>query len=197
MFLLFAVPFRLGINIWNLFKSGCISWEDHFVGHYQGMYRGIRSENKKWTTCYLRWFEVSSPPVGVYSVLSNVGTLPGTVCEPWLDNLPSLYVQGFVNTCKTDVFYVGDTNSVHDIQYNHILTIYMWLRDEFPKFVKSSKNHLLLCIFPSRAGYPLLECASNDTSELPEADPLAPEMTTRVRPTTTRQTESDIRRRWG
>lgn len=51
------------------------------------------------------------------------------------------------------------------------------------------KNHHLLCIFPSRAGYPLLECASNGTSELPEADPLAPEMTTRVRPTTTRQTD--------
>lgn len=47
-------------------------------------------------------------------MLSDVGTLPGTVCKPWLDNLPSLYVQGFINTCKTEVFYVGETHSMND-----------------------------------------------------------------------------------
>ena len=55
---------------------------------------GVRRES------YLGWFEVPSPPVGVYSVLPDVGTLPGAVGEARLDDFPLLKGQRLIDACE-------------------------------------------------------------------------------------------------
>lgn len=53
--------------------------------------------NEVWSKIYLGWFEVPSPPVGVYSVLPDVGTLPGAVREARLHNFPLLEGQRLID----------------------------------------------------------------------------------------------------
>lgn len=48
---------------------------------------------------YLWGFEVPSPPVGVYSVLPDVGTFPRAVGEAGFDNFPLLEGQRLIDAC--------------------------------------------------------------------------------------------------
>lgn len=49
---------------------------------------------------YLWRFEVPSPPVGVYSVLPDVGTFPRAVGEARFDYFPLLEGQRLVDACN-------------------------------------------------------------------------------------------------